>query len=502
MTQSKASVAVVVAAVVVGLALGIVATLLGAKITLVMLAGALPLPLILRDYRLGVMLLVMLLPMSTMLPTISGLNLLNFVTIAALGSFALKKVFGKAEWVPLPRVFIWGYFVPVTIAILVAFPHISEGARNYYTSPDALETYQPISYAVQRYAKPVFYYFSFAFLVANAMMDSEKPERWLLLMALSAIPPAAAVFYTVVTYPGSFADVAANREFLEPRGMHANRFGLLFAFAAGPLLFMLGKMTSRLANLFVAGCLAIVLVALMLTFSRGGVLAFIVTAIGYLVLAKRIKVIFITIAVGALGLMFAPDAVQERLTVGLRSGALADAGDIARDDLTAGRVAGWVKLAPEVLESPIIGRGLGSTQWSAAVAQGSYIATHPHNIYLEILMDMGIVGAAVFVCFWVWLIRRFKVAVAGDAAATPVGAFLQGSRFALFGLLVMAATTGNYMPSAAQTYLWFGCGVLIWRLYTMPVAVPVPAVRPMRSARVRQPKPRFTRQRWQDKVPR
>ena len=77
--------------------------------------------------------------------------------------------------------------------------------------------------------------------------------------------------------------------------------------------------------------------------------------------------------------------MQERFGAGLRAGALSDTSRAERDALTAGRVHGWTLLAPEVLESPWIGRGLGSTQWSAAVAAGLYRANHPHNIYLEVL---------------------------------------------------------------------------------------------------------------------
>ena len=70
MSSSKAPLAIVAVALLLAIVLGVLGSVLGVKITLLLLAGALPLPIILRDYRIGVMLLVVLLPSSTMLPPI------------------------------------------------------------------------------------------------------------------------------------------------------------------------------------------------------------------------------------------------------------------------------------------------------------------------------------------------------------------------------------------------------------------------------------------------
>ena len=71
----------------------------------------------------------------------------------------------------------------------------------------------------------------------------------------------------------------------------------------------------------------------------------------------------------------------------MQSGGVTD----QQDQLTAGRVWIWTQLLPEFLDSPIWGSGVGSTAWSTMVKNGLYI-NHPHNLYLRILLDMGVLG--------------------------------------------------------------------------------------------------------------
>jgi hypothetical protein len=127
-------------------------------------------------------------------------------------------------------------------------------------------------------------------------------------------------------------------------------------------------------------------------------------------------------------------------------------------------------LAPEVAKSPWIGRGLGSTQWSDAVAGGRYRATHPHNIYLEVLMDLGLLGLVAMVALHAAYLGRLR-RLAGDATLSPVlRSFFLGARWALWGGLAMAATTAYYMPNMAQAPWWFCLGLLF--AYWAPASKP------------------------------
>lgn len=454
MTEIVGAVLVVAAA-----CMGVGMSLFGAKLALLALAAMLPLPLIFKDYRAGVILLSLLLPMASMLPPIKDLNVLNFVTVATLASLFLRKAFSTETVVRLPAALIWCLLVPATWGAVIAWPHIPEGVWNYPSLENARSLFSPWNYVTSRYLKPVFYYFSYALLLANAVRDSRHPERFGALLAASAMLPALAVMYTVATYPGSLLDVSRDREFMAPRGMHANEFGMLLALAAGPLLFMAGGVRTALWRRLSMLAFGVVTAALLLTFSRGALLAYLIVVAGYLLHHRRVKTVLLSLAVIALVVLAAPESMKERFGTGLHEGALADVGNVHKDDLTAGRVHGWELLAPEVLDSPWLGRGLGSTQWSSAVAAGRYKANHPHNIYLEILMDLGLLGFLALAWLHVLYLRRFKQLALDPRLPAGLRAYFLGARYGLLGMLAMAATSAYFMPSAAQAYLWFSLGL-------------------------------------------
>jgi O-antigen ligase len=447
------------AALVLAAVVGAALALLGPRPVLLAGVALAPLPFILRDFRLGVVLLTLALPLAPMLPSVRGLNLLNVLTLATLTAFTLRAAFSRVPVVGLPAPLWWGLVLPVTVGLAVAWPHIPEGVRNYPTLAAATAIYDPPAYAMARWAKPLFHHLAYAFLLANAVRASAQPQRFVWLLAAAAVLPSLAVLYTVARYPGPLGELIGDREFMAPRGMHANEFGLLLALACGPLLFVATATTRRVWRWGLAGVLALVFGALVLTFSRGALLACLVMLAGFLWHHRRLKTMLATAALALVALVAAPDALQERFGAGLRAGALSDTSRAEHDELTAGRVHGWTLLAPEVLESPWIGRGLGSTQWSAAVAAGLYRANHPHNIYLEVLMDLGLLGLAAMAWAWWHFLRRLRQLAAEPAFTPELRAFFLGARWAAWGALAMAATTAYYMPNAAQTFLWMGLGM-------------------------------------------
>lgn len=458
-----------------GLAMGAIALMVGAalgvappQIVLLALAVLVPLPFILRDYRVGVVLLALVLPIMSMLPSVRGLNPVNYLMGATwLGFLAGRWRLGppgpgrpQAAVVTLPMPLWWGFALPATVGLVVAWPHIGEGLRNYPTLSDAPRMFNPSNYLFDRLVKPISYFFSFAFLLANAVRDSRQPERFVAVLALSAVAPALAVFWSVAEYPGTLAELARDRDFMAARGRHANEFGLLLALFFGPLLFVAGGAGRGRWPALALGALALVVPALLLTFSRGGLLAALIVFVGFLWHHRRVKTLLVSAVAAALLLLAAPAALKERLGTGVSADALSYTHSAHKDVLTAGRVHGWTQLAPEVAKSPWIGRGLGSTQWSDAVAGGRYRASHPHNIYLEVLMDLGLLGLAAMVLLHAAYLGRLR-RLAGDATLSPVlRSFFLGARWALWGGLAMAATTGYYMPNMAQAPWWFCLGLL------------------------------------------
>lgn len=442
------------------LAMGVACAVQSPTRVLLALAALLPLPLILMEWRVGVVLLTLALPASTLLPAVRGLNLLNILTVATLASFTVQAAFRRERVVGLPMPLWLCFVLPAAVGMVVAWPHIPEGVRNYPALEAAPQIYDPPRYLMDRLVRPLFHFVAYAFLLANAVRRSAHPERFLALAVAALLLPSAAVFWSVWQYRGSWAELVEDREFMAARGMHANEFGMLLALAVGPLLFMAGGAAPGRWRLLAGLGFVIGTVALWLTMSRGALLAWLIAVAGFVWQQRQTPAVLGLVLVGGLLWAAVPEEVQDRFGTGLRDGALSDTQRVERDDLTAGRVHGWTLLAPQVADSPVWGRGLGSTQWSSAVAAGQYRANHPHNIYLELLMDLGVIGLAAVVALHALYLRRLRH-LAGDAALSPLWrSYFQGVRWTFLGILAMAATTAYYMPHAAQAPWWFALGLL------------------------------------------
>ena len=107
---------------------------------------------------------------------------------------------------------------------------------------------------------------------------------------------------------------------------------------------------------------------------------------------KFTDLLFIVVAIAVLAIVI-PEAAQQRLVMGLDDLGATTAQN--RDDpLTKGRVAVWALLAPEFFKNPLLGNGLSSTGWNSAVSAGRIYLGHPHNLFLTIGLDLGILGGA------------------------------------------------------------------------------------------------------------
>lgn len=444
-----------------GMLLGVVAAFTDGWLALILFAPVLPLLFLLRDYRVGVVCLTFVLPWtsSPLLPQAQGFNIVTYLTLLSLIVFLGGAMFRPVRIVTLPRVFVWCYLLPITVATVIAVPHLGEGARNF-AALDAGFPFDTYGFLKAKYLKPLAYII-YAFLLANAMRDSKKPDRFLAVFAVASALPAVAVVVLVGIHGFALSELQAHRTFLGPLGLHANEMALLLALSVGPLLFMWGEVRQGLLKLMCLGILGLVLVALVLTFSRGGYVGLVVIVSAYLLFRRRLGTIAAFVLIAALGIVAAPQALRDRLTTGIESGALSGSTlGKADEKLTQGRVASWQMLAPDVMRSPLWGRGVGSTAWTSAVTKGQYAANHPHNMYLEIALDLGLLGCVAI--FWLYrtYLRGFRRLAAAPELSPVLRRFFAGAAASFLGMLAMGFTSGHYMPYPEQTFMWFLLGAL------------------------------------------
>jgi O-antigen ligase len=250
------------------------------------------------------------------------------------------------------------------------------------------------------------------------------------------------------------------REFLSGLGMHANELGRLYAAAYAVLLFTWVEAKTPAFRLALFASMGLVVVALVMTFSRGAFLAFMIINALFLVWRRNAKTLILFGALAALAALAMPDAVYERVSTGFGHGA-----DSGTDTISAGRIDHiWLPLLPEIPRSPVFGHGLGSILWSEPMRRGPGIAIlavgHPHNAYLQALLDMGVVGLVLLCCYFAHVWKGLR-ALSVDPAVSPVlrGLYL-GAAAGLASLLVSYMTDSSLAPMPEQTFIWFAVGMM------------------------------------------
>lgn len=136
------------------------------------------------------------------------------------------------------------------------------------------------------------------------------------------------------------------------------------------------------------------------------------------------------------------------------------------DPLTKGRVAIWVAFAPDFFKSPLWGNGLSSTGWNSAVTSGRMYIGHPHNLFLTIALDLGILGGSAML-FLFYRYARTMLRLSHENSLPPLMRdYFIGAFAAYLGMLCAAVTGGDYTPHPEQTFLWFSLGLTYayWKL--------------------------------------
>ena len=418
---------------------------------------------ILRDFRVGVVLLIVLMPVSTsaLFPHamlgVTGLNPLNLLLAGTLAACLLQGLSDGSLRRLVPRPLLWLYVAPLLLAGAIGVRHVDEIAPGLLMLSEGRDYYDAAAYLRELVLKPLLMV-AFALLVGAAAAKSARPEK-LLIPALASIWAMGAMVIVYVLHSGiALAELATNesREFLSALGLHANDLGRLYAMAYALLLFCWAEARHRGLRFALLASMAVAVVALLLTFSRGAFAGFLVINALFVLWRRDAKALLLLGLLAVAAGLALPGAVYERVATGSGEGLNA---------ISAGRIEGlWLPLLPEILRSPVYGSGLGSILWSEPMRRGAGVAilpvTHPHNAYLQALLDMGIVGLVLLCAYFAHVWKGFR-ALGSDAALSPLmRGFCQGSAAGLLGILVSDTTDSSLAPRPEQVYLWLAIGML------------------------------------------
>lgn len=413
------------------------------------------------NYRLGVWLLVLLLPFAAtyLIPRqmlgVTGLNPVNALlaaTLIGLGlAYALQRT--RPILVPLPKIFIVYLALIAFGAFMGSFK--AETAILQMNPQGQYETLTRTKYLLDVFFKPLVILIV-AWLAATYVRNSGGGKGLIWAIALAA----TILFTVIVTYlivSGISLQVLASsraRGFLSWIGMHANELGLMANMMFAVLLFTALGMQHGPQRLLMLATATLAVMTAALTFSRGAFLGILVVVVFFLVTRRRFTQLALGAVIFAAVAIFLPEAFIERATTGLQQ---RDVGAI-----TAGRLDDiWRPLWPWVWDSPIIGHGLGSTLWAPANLSGAMLPVgHPHNAYLGALLDLGFLGVLIVAAFFMTVWRLFRRLQQEHPDSFWRGVF-QGGAASVLILLVQGMTGDRFVPAYSQAALWIVYGMAL-----------------------------------------
>jgi O-antigen ligase len=190
-----------------------------------------------------------------------------------------------------------------------------------------------------------------------------------------------------------------------------------------------------------------------LTFSRAAFMGLFMILGYYFLTRSGIKQFLLAVPVLVGVVLILPDAFFERAETGFQT---------TDTTITANRLEQvWRPLLPTFWEAPITGHGLSSTPWATPNLRGETLPVgHPHNAYLGILLDLGILGVAIVAAFFwsVWVMFR---RLSKNHADPQWRGVFEGGVVCLMCLAVQGVTDDRFVPTYPQVALWLCYGLAL-----------------------------------------
>ena len=435
------------------------------KILFIVYFASIVAPIIVINYRIGVWLLVFLLPFAStlLIPRevlgIQGFNPVNGVLILTLLSLFVSFLAGRGviQLVHLPRRFL-AYVAVIAFGACVG----AGSAKHSIFNPEVMGS-EPVT--TTKYlldAAKTMIILIVALLAATVARNGNgRPLIWALATAYVAL------FLVIVAYVVingiSLQDLALQdaRGFLSWTGMHANEIGEQANLGLAILLFTAIATRGVLPRLILFASSAAAGMMAALTFSRSAFIG-LSLILGYYLLSRRRIGSFLLAFLIILGasLLLPDNPLVERATTGF--------GARDTDAITAGRVQHiWRPLLPTFWEAPIIGHGLGSTSWATPNLRGEMLPVgHPHSAYLGVLLDLGLLGIAVVGAFFWSVWKTFRRLSQHHVDSQWRGVF-EGGIVALLCLAIQGVSEDSFTPTYAQAALWVCYGLALGHTQSM-----------------------------------
>jgi len=199
-----------------------------------------------------------------------------------------------------------------------------------------------------------------------------------------------------------------------------------------------------------------VITAIVLTYSRGGLLGMTAVFVGLLIFRHqaRAKIIILGLCCSLLIISLVPETYKERMST-IKTEAQVD----LETGKYPGRAQAWVELAPLVLSSsPFLGVGAGCSFYFSGLHYGHWGLMH--NSFLQALLELGLIGFVLFLALFLLPFKQYMKTKKGRNYTENIQKHIDRHQFLLISLIGFAITS-FFLPQAYSPILFFLIGVLI-----------------------------------------
>jgi hypothetical protein len=379
---------------------------------------------------------------------IRGLSPINFVTAMAFIAIMIKvamsgRIYGYImRYLPVPLILLM-----LVYALGVGQTLFSGGDHMYFEGPSTLTRERGrTDFLLYEVIRPLqIMLVGLLVLVACDNFGSKRVIQRAVLLAPVALSSMALAF----SIQGGLENYAEARMMLGIRmGMHGNGFGALSVYL------LAGAITMRAHDWPTMRYVAIgfALLGIVLSFSRiAFVTSVVILAFFFFRLPAREKLIVGVIS-AVMVLLFSGQLIA-RIQFGLDDGP----GGIDWEMVSAGRVNDiWLYGFQQYMQRPIFGYGVGMLVDSPL--SGRIV---PHNGYLSVLLDLGLIGLLALFNLLFWAIR--SAIKSGDELLFQIAA-----------MMMLSLTGHSFYPGTSNYIVWVFYGMMLHSFYakeTEPPAV-------------------------------
>jgi O-antigen ligase len=269
------------------------------------------------------------------------------------------------------------------------------------------------------------------------------------------------------TASGADLSRRANKVLARSVGYHRVNLSMMFSGASWAMLTALPLARTRRVQFLILVAAATIALGQALTGGRAGYVTW--GLLGMTICLLRWPRFLPVIPLTILAVIIFLPAVRERMLQGFAQGSGPVKTKTDAYEITSGRTIAWSYVIPKIYESPIFGYGrqamirTGTYQKIMDDHHGGETFPHPHNAYLEMLLDNGLIGFVLVVpLYGIFFVFSFRVL---RDRTDPIYAAVGGVCFSLVSALLIAAMgSQSFYPREGSVGMWCAIGVML-RIY-------------------------------------